>query len=201
MDLDSLLAVADQEYARLTSLRAAFTQRIENPLIGRTREGRGTWYQAGRRFFRMDFDDPPGDVYVADGVCLWLYEPSLHPDQVGTSLLEDGTEIGSVDILGRLLSEARTRYDGVYEGLASVAGTSTHHVSLTPRGPSQYVDVQVWIAESDRLVRRFRIEEENQTVRTVTLSSLEPQIPIADSVFRFTPPVGVSVFGADGRCG
>ncbi len=200
VDVDSLLALANSAYASLDRLRAAFSQRIENPLLGRTREGRGSWHQAGRNRFRMDFDEPADDIYVADGSCLWLYEPSLH-DQVMVSALEQGVEIGTIDILGRLLSEARTRYDGVDDGVEDIDGVETRVVSLTPRQlPARYVEVRLWIGVSDRYVRRFRIREENQTLRTVTLTRLEPQAPIDPSVFDYAPPAGVPVFPDDVRC-
>ena len=38
------------------------------------------------------------------------------------------------------------------------------------------------------------IVEINDTVRTVTLTSLEPNAPLPDSLFRFTPPPGAEVF-------
>lgn len=201
VDVDSLLALAHSAHASLDRLKAAFAQRIENPLLGRTREGRGTWYQEGRSRFRMDFDEPAGDIYVADGSCLWLYEPSLH-DQVVVSRLEEGAEIGSVDILGRLLSQARTTYDAVEEGTGEVGGVETRIVSLTPRElPARYVEVRLWIGVSDRYVRRFRMREENRTLRTVTLTPLEPEARIDPALFEYAPPEGVPVFPDDVRCG
>lgn len=200
VDVDSLLVLANSAYASLDRLEAAFAQRIENPLLGRTREGRGTWYQAGRNRFRMDFDEPAGDIYVADGSCLWLYEPSLH-DQVMVSRLEEGVEIGSVDILGRLLSQARTAYDAVDEGSAEIGAVETRIVSLTPRAlPARYVEVRLWIGVADHYVRRFRIREENQTLRTVTLTPLEPGARIDPVLFEYAPPEGVPVFPDDVRC-
>ncbi len=195
IDVDSLLAAAEAAYASLRSLRAAFVQRMEVPLLDRTSTGRGVWYQRGRDLFRMDFTDPPDDVFVADGTYLWLYQPSVQPDQVIRSDLAEGAiETGTADLLGRILAEARTGYDAVYEGRADVEGVPTHAVTLTPRGPSGYLRVRVWIAVADRLVRRFEIVEENESVRTVTLSRLEPGAALADTLFRFTPPPGVSVF-------
>ncbi len=201
VDVDSLLALANSAYAALDRLKAAFAQRIENPLLGRTREGRGTWLQAGRNRFRMDFDEPAGDLYVADGSCLWLYEPSLH-DQVVVSRLEEGVEIGSVDILGRLLSQARTSYDAVEEGTGAIDGVATRIVSLKPRElPARYVEVRLWIGVSDHYVRRFHVREENRTLRTVTLTALEPQARIDPALFEYAPPEGVPVFPDDVRCG
>lgn len=201
IDVDSLLASADVKYARLGSLRARFVQRIDVPLLNRSKEGRGVWSQRGRGNFRMDFEDPPDDILIADGTCLWQFEPSVRPDQVVSSALGYGVEVGSVDILGRLLSEARINYTGSYMGLEDVAGVSTHLVSLTPKGPSRYLNVIVWIADSDGLVRRFQIQEENETVRTVTLSNLEPEIVLADSLFRFSRPPDAIIFSTDEQCG
>ena len=199
--VETLLARAEAAYAGLDRLRAAFSQRIENPILGRTRDGNGTWLQAGTNLFRMDFAVPAGDLYVADGSCLWLYEPSLH-DQVVVSRLEEGVEIGTIDILGRLLAEARSRYDAVDAGVEAVDGAETRVVRLTPREfPARYVEVRLWIGVADDYVRRFRLEEENETVRTVTLTRLEPQAPIEPSQFAFTPPPGVPVFPGDVQCG
>lgn len=199
--VETLLARAEAAYAGLDRLRAAFSQRIENPILGRTRDGNGTWVQAGTNLFRMDFAVPAGDVYVADGSCLWLYEPSLH-DQVVVSRLEEGIEIGTIDILGRLLAEARSRYDAADAGVEAIDGAETRVVRLTPREfPARYVEVGLWIGVADHYVRRFRLEEENETVRTVTLTRLEPQAPVEPSRFAFTPPPGVPVFPGDVRCG
>lgn len=195
VDVDALLGTADRAYAGLPSLRATFEERVEVPLLERVREGRGVWYQEGRNRFRMDYRDPPDDVLVADGRYLWVYQPSAQPDQVIRSTLASGTpEVGTADLLGRILAEARTAYDAGYEGTETVSGVETHVVSLTPRGPSDWREVTVWIAPSDHLVRRFRLEREDETTRTVTLSELEPGLPLADSLFRFEVPEGVQVF-------
>ena len=195
MDPDELLAEADRAYSGLASLRAAFVQRVDVPLLDRTTQGHGTWYQEGRDRFRMDFEDPPGDAFVADGTHLWLYQPSANPNQVLRCVLAEGRQTaGGMDVLGRILSEARSSYEVTSEGTAIVSGRSTHAIALRPIGPSEYRFVRVWIDEIDRLVRRFRIEEENETIRTVTLSDLEPNVPLEDSLFEFAPPPGVEPF-------
>ena len=194
-DPDALLADAETAYRRLASLRAAFRQTVEVPLLDRSSTGVGIWYQEGPDRFRMDFTDPPEDVFVADGTYLWLYQPSVQPHQVIRSDLAGGAATaGTADLLGRILSEARTGYDATDRGAETVDGVETRVVELAPRGPSDYRQVTLWIAEADRLVRRFRIEQENGTLRTVTLSRLEPGVPLDDSLFAFTPPPGVDVF-------
>ena len=45
-----------------------------------------------------------------------------------------------------------------------------------------------------RNFRRFEIVESNETVRTVTLTDLEPNVSVSDEIFDFTPPPGTDVF-------
>jgi outer membrane lipoprotein carrier protein len=196
-DVHALLGRAEARYDSLHSLRARFEQTIQVPLLDKSREGHGTWYQEGRARFRMDFVQPAGDLIVADGAHLWLYYPSTNPGQVVRTTLEgDPTGVAMVDLEGRIFREARSGYDAKSEGPETIDGITTCRVELTPRDQASttYRKVRVWVGADDLLVRRFEITEENETVRTVTLSHLHPDVAIADSLFRFTPPAGVDVF-------
>lgn len=196
-DVRALLARAEARYDSLTSLRAAFDQVVEVPLMDRKREGHGTWYQEGRARFRMDFSDPPHDLIVADGRHLWLYYPSTNPGQVVRTTLEgDPTGTAMVDLEGRIFREARTGYRARLGGRETIDGVTTCRVDLEPEagGGSAYRKVRVWVGARDHLVRRFEITEENETVRTITLTHLEPDAAIADSLFQFHAPAGVDVF-------
>lgn len=191
----ALLSRAESVYRELRSLQAIFDQTIEVPLLARRREGTGVWYQKGRGRFKMDFLDPQGDVIVADGDHLWLYYPSTHPGQVIRSGIDATvTGAGMVDLQGRIFEEARDKYEAEYEGREEVAGSPAHRITLTPAGDSPYRRVRVWIDVDSYLVRKFEITERNETLRTVVLRELEPNAPIDDSVFRFSPPPGTDVF-------
>jgi outer membrane lipoprotein carrier protein len=194
-DVRDLLARAESTYDGLSSMRARFDQTIEITLLGRKRSGSGDWYQKGRGRFKMDFTDPEGDVIVADGSTLWLYYPSTHPGQVIRSTIDaNATGAGMVDLQGRIFEEAAEAYEAVLEGRRDVEGHDTWLVSLTPRAESPYRNVRVWIDIETLLVRRFEITEENETLRTVVLRDLQPDAPIEDDVFSFTPPAGTDVF-------
>ncbi len=195
VDVVALLAGAEEAYGALASLRASFLQVMEVPLLERTSSGTGVWYQKGRNRFKMDFLDPPDDEIVADGTYLWVYHPSQNPRQVIRSELAAGeTDSGTADLLARILSEARTSYDAHYDGRDSVDEVSAHVVALTPLGRSPYRSVRIWIGPRDRLIRRFQIVERNESIRTVSLSDLEPNAALADSLFQFTVPPGADVF-------
>ena len=194
-DVQVLLDRAREAYDGLTSMRAVFEQTIEIPLLGRRRDGSGSWYQKGPGRFKMDFADPAGDVIVADGQYLWLYYPSTHPGQVIRSAIDANvTGAGMVDLQGRIFEEADTAYDAVLKGSEDVKGHATWQIALTPTGESPYRRVRVWVDEDSFLVRRFEILEENEKVRTVILVELRTHDAIADSVLEYVPPEGTDVF-------
>lgn len=196
-DVRALLARAEARYDSLRSLQASFEQVVEVPLLDQKREGHGTWYQEGRARFRMDFSEPPHDLIVADGTHLWLYYPSTNPGQVvRTSLEGDPTGTAMVDLEGRIFRQARTGFDATLAGREKVAGVATCRIDLVaqPGAETTYRKVRVWVGAGDFLVRRFEITEENETVRTVTLSDLRPDAAIPDSLFTFHVPTGVDVF-------
>jgi len=194
-EVRELLGRAEARYDALTSMRAEFDQKIEIPLLGRERSGTGRWYQKGRGRFKMEFTEPPGDVIVADGTSLWLFYPSTHPNQVIRSTIDANvTGAGMADLQGRIFEQAAAAYDAELVGREEVEGRPTWLVVLTPREVSPYRRVRVWIDADDVLVRRFEIVEENETIRTVVLRNLRPDVPIDDEVFAFTPPPGADVF-------
>lgn len=194
-EVESVLERAKGVYDGITSMTARFHQTIEIPLLGRRRDGSGTWYQKGRGRFKMDFSDPDGDVIVADGSHLWLYYPSTHPGQVIRSEIDANiTGAGMVDLQGRIFEEASTGYEATLDGSEEVTGHPTWLVTLVPTEESPYRRVRVWVDHESYLVRRFEILEENETVRTIVLEELRPGAAIPDEVFEFAPPEGTDVF-------
>lgn len=194
-DVREILARAESTYNELSSLRARFTQTIEVPLLERTRTGSGVWYQKGRGRFKMEFEDPVGDVIVADGTYIWLYYPTTNPGQVIRSTIEARTTgAHMVDLQGRIFEDAKTIYDAAYLLEEEVTGRPAHLIELTPREASPYRRVRVWVDAENHLVRKFEIIEENETVRTVELGRLEPDAPIPDWYFQFEAPPNVDLF-------
>ena len=194
-DARAVLERAQERYRSLRSLRAEFRETVSVPLLDRERSGVGTWYQKGRGLFKLDYSEPPEDVIVSDGNHVWTYYPSSQPGQVTRTALEKSTRGREmVDLMGRIFREAQEGYRAEYAGRETVSGVETHRVVLTPTGEAPYRRVELWIAPDDDLVRKFDVTEENETVRTFTLTDLEPNAEIPDSVFEFAVPEGAEVF-------
>jgi outer membrane lipoprotein carrier protein len=190
---EAILERASRTYERTTTLKADFVQRIEIRAMEREEEGRGVVYQKKPNYFLMRFEEPKGDVVVADGEWFWMYYPSAQPHQVIRTAIERSTE-GATTMGSRFLVNPSERYVATYVGSDTVVGQVTDLISLVPKFDAPYTLVRVWIARSDHLVRKFEIHERNGTVRTMTLRNLEADARLPDGLFEFSPPAGVEVY-------
>jgi outer membrane lipoprotein-sorting protein len=191
-DAAQILARAEQAYANVHSLEADFVQQVEVPLLRQTLHSHGKLYHRAPDRFLMRFTDPAGDVILADGQYGITYHPSIDTVQVMRIPLAEGGQ--QVDLQREFLSDASVRFQATLTGSEQVGGRRTHAVTLVPRGQSPYVRVRLWVDAQDYLVRRFEITEQNESVRTVELSNLRPNVTLSDNLFRFTPPPGAQYF-------
>lgn len=188
----AILRRAERTYAGVRSMQADFVQRVTVPLLDQTQRSRGTLFHRRPDRFLMRFSDPQGDVIVADGRHLWMYYPSADAKQVlRTTLAEAGS---TVDLQQEFLSDTDRRFSVTHEGVETVGGRPADRLRLIPREPSQYLRVTIWVDREDSMVRRFEMVEQNESVRTLELSNLRPNVSLPDELFRFTPPAGAEVF-------
>lgn len=190
-EAERVLARASDAYGRVRTLRASFVQRVENPLLGRTTVSRGTLAQRRPDRFLMDFTEPAGDRIVSDGEHLWVYYPSVDAGQV--MRLPAGAGAGGVDLQAQFLGDPTRRFEPELRGEESVEGRIADVLVLTPRVPTGYSRLVLWVDRRDALARRFEITEESGTVRRFDLSGLRTGLELPDSLFRFTPPPGARI--------
>lgn len=187
-----LLQSTAARYESVTQFCADFTQHLSVPLLGDERTGTGQMCQARPNKFAMRFSDPEGDLVVVDGEWVWLYYPSLDPKQVLRFAMATGG--GGYDFHKEFLENPGQKYHVTYQAEEEVAGRRTHRLRLVPLQAKSYLAAVVWIDVDAPLLRQVRVEEENGSVRTVTLHSVEMDPPdLTDEWFTFTPPEGVFV--------
>ena len=188
----ALVEATSANYASVTRFCADFTQRLSVPLLGDERTGTGQMCQARPNKFAMRFSDPEGDLVVVDGEWVWLYYPSLDPNQVIRFAMTGGA--GAYDFHKEFLEDPASKYDVAYEALEEVAGRQTHRLRLLPLARASYESALIWIDEQEPILRQVRIVDENGSVRTITLErvDLDP-VAVGDDWFTFTPPPGAQV--------
>ena len=183
---------AAAEHAKMRTARVQFTQVITNPLTGNRINARGTVLRKAPGFLAITFTDPAGDRIIADGSHVWVYLPSTNPGQV-LKMSPSGSEVERLDPASQLLRSPRTRFNVADGGSATVGGRATRVVLLTPKGRESFSRAKVWIDTQNSLVRRFEVTEPSGLVRNVTLTSIQANVAVPASAFRFTPPRGVRV--------
>lgn len=189
---EDILARAAKAYEGVVTLRSEFVQKIVIPALEREKEGRGVVYQKKPNFFLMKFEEPEGDIVVADGEWLWMYY-TAQPEQVIRTVIHQTSENASLG--GEFVVNPTARYVATYVAREDVGDRPTHLLSLVPKFDAPYTLVRVWIDASDYLVRKTEIHEEHtETVRTLTFTNLVVGIDLPDELFSFSVPPGVEVF-------
>ncbi|MDB4949472.1 MAG: lolA [Gemmatimonadetes bacterium] len=187
-----ILRRVEQTAAGIRTMQADFTQRLDVALLNQHQQSSGRLYQKRPDRFLMRFTDPAGDVMVADGRYFWIYYPSSDRKQVIRSSIARGA--GQVDLQRQFLGNATARFNAVLGADDVVGGRPAWVMTLTPRAASQFKRLKVWVDKGDYLVRRFEITEQNDSQRRIELRHLRINAPVADALFRFTPPAGTQVF-------
>lgn len=195
------VAVAESSYDRVAkawsgyrSLSADFSQRIMNPLLGRTASSRGTFIQQKPNRVSITFTEPVGDRIVGDGANLWVYLPSSAPGQVmKLPASADGAVVA--DLLGQLLDAPRRTFTIGGGEAATIEGRATHRVVLTPRvaGSVPFQKATLWLDDKDPRPIRVQVTDPQGVERTLTLNTWSPNAVIPKGTFVFVPPKGAKV--------
>ena len=196
-DAGAILDRAVAAMNRVTTLRADFTQRIRDQMLGTDETSSGEFLQQRPGRFAMRWHRPAGDVIVADGQALWVYLPSTAPKQVVRSTLS-GKPGESADFVAEFLDHPRQRFAVSYVRADTVGTRPADVLALVPRQNTNlpYQRALIWVDQADSLVRRVEISEGSGAVRRVTLDHLRVNTALPASSFKFTPPAGTRVVDA-----
>lgn len=192
MDPATVLGRARAEYATVRSARAEFTQEIQNPLLGRALQSRGTLLQRKPGKLAVTFTEPAGDRIVSDGRWLWVYLPSTQPGQV-MRMSAGSTGTGGVDLAATVLDAPREGYTLADAGARTVQGRTLRGVTMTARADAAapFPRATVWVDLTDGTVREVAITDVQGVTRTVRMVRWEKNVVIADDAFVFRVPRGV----------
>lgn len=195
-DAGAILDRAVAALNRATTLRADFTQRIRDQMLGSDETSSGEFLQQRPGRFAMRWHHPAGDLIVADGQALWVYLPSTAPRQVVRTNLS-GKPGESADFVAEFLDHPRQRFTISYVRADTAGSRPADVLSLVPRQTNlPYQRALIWVDRADNLVRRVEISEGSGGVRRITLDHLRINTAIPASSFTFTPPAGVRVVDA-----
>jgi len=191
---DSALDRAVAAYATVKTARISFTQTIDNSLTGTTATTQGELQQRRPSRFAVTFAEPSGDRIVSDGQWVWVYLPSTNPGQVIRAKVgADGA--GAPDFAAQFLEAPRKSYTVSGGSAATIDGSATHAVVLTPKSTSSpFSKVTLWVNDGDAFLRRVETIDGSGVVRRITVTKFARNTPVDANAFVFKVPAGVKVF-------
>ena len=193
-DAAAVVGRSARAYQALSSLKADFEQRIDDPLIDTALTSRGTLVQAGQSRLAMRFSSPAEDRIIIDGRYVWVYTPSTTPGQVLRLGLPSGGPVYGFNVLSWILDRPTERYRMQYLRADRLNGRAVDVVQLVPTIPElPFSRAIVWLDRDDALPRRLEITERMGGTRTIALSHLRVNDTVPDSTFAFKVPSGVHV--------
>jgi outer membrane lipoprotein carrier protein len=191
---DATIDRAVAAWAKIKTVRGTFEQTVTNALTRSSANARGTYAQERPNRLAIRFEDPVGDAIISDGRVVWVYLPSSSPGQVIKRSATDKASV-PIDLTGQFLDAPRTKYDITPAGARTVSGHAAHGLTLVPKAGTSapFTKATVWVDDDDALIREFEEVETNGVTRHIRLTAVEPNAPVAASVFTFTVPKGVKI--------
>lgn len=172
------------------SLKADFTQVVLDSNLKQVKQSTGTLSIKRPDRFRWDYAKPNPEVIVADGKRLWLYDVELQ--QVTVKPLND-TLAASPAVLLSGSNDVEKSFS--VEDLGAKDGLEW--VNLVPKvKDTDFENVRLGFKGDDVAV--MELKDNLGDLTRITFSNLQRNVPVADDVFKFTPPKGADVIGDTG---
>ncbi|MBI3561465.1 MAG: outer membrane lipoprotein chaperone LolA [Gammaproteobacteria bacterium] len=173
----------------VTTLSAVFQQTTQGEASGKqqpkpqTSVGRLVVQSPNK--FRLEYDKPYKQIYVADGKRLWSYDADL--EQVTVKLQKD-----LLANLPALVLSNPADLDRVYNVNQEAKVDNLEWFRLTPKGKdSSFESVRLGFGEGKLAV--FEMRDSFGQVTRLTFTSMSYNPSVSARQFQFTPPAGVDV--------
>lgn len=187
LDADSIVQRFQVKYEKVSTLAAGFVQETYIRSLDRWEVSRGKVYFKKPGKMRWDYMEPEKDQVVTDGTTLWIYEPDLA--QVIEIPALTGTATIAMDFL---TGTGRLAEDFSVELVEDK--TTTYLLGLEPREPLEGVKkISIEVDKQSYLVVKSVIEDHFGGETSVSLSGIELNKTLSDTLFEFSVPEGVRV--------
>lgn len=195
-DLRKVAQAVDQHYNQLHSLQAEFTETYRGAGMDRTESGTLWLKKPGK--MRWEYRSPRDKLFLSDGKDAWFYVPG--DKQVRKTPVRKLEDLRSP--LGFLLG--KTRLEKELQGLGFAPDIppldpGNYVLRGVPRGLEDRITHILLEVTPDNRIRRIQIDDVDGSTTEYRFGQPKEDLPLADTLFRFTPPPGVETI--DGEIG
>jgi outer membrane lipoprotein carrier protein len=189
VDLNKVLKGVENRYNSAKTLRAEFTQTVR--VQGRTRTPeKGVVYLSRPKKTRWEYSVPQGRVFVSDGKYTHDYDPRDNTYSREEMKETDDTRVPLAFLMGNLdFQKDFSRYETRFEGADAV-------VKMFPRNQNAWFTEITMTVAPDFSIRRVLVVGQDFSTTEFLLSNEVRNLPVADALFRYTPPSGAKVVNA-----
>ena len=187
-DTKSLAHAVDRHYNSLKSLKCSFTEIYQGPGISRSESGTLWLKKPGR--MRWEYRQPREKLFLTNSHTAYFYVPGEQQARK--------TDIKNLDDIRSPLRYllGKTKLEKELSGLSTAPDVPPLHAGDTvlrgvPKSMEDRIsDVLLEISPAHQIVR-IVIHEVDGSSTDFRFTNLEENVPVQDSLFRFTPPPGV----------
>ena len=176
-------------YNKLHSLRAGFTESYEGLGMSRSESGTLLLLKPGR--MKWDYTSPAGKLFLLDGKYAWSWSRGAAQVQRIPAKQLDDLRSPLRFLLGHTELEKELTHLTVSpgpEGEFVLAGV--------PKGQENRIRTVELNVTAVGAITAIKIEENDGAITRFTFTGEQPNAPIPENVFHFTPPAGVPVVDA-----
>lgn len=180
----------DEHYNRLKTFKTDFTENYQGPGISRTERGTLWLKKPGR--MRWEYREPREKLFLTDAHTAFFYVPGER--QARKTPLRNLDDIRSP--LRYLLGKSRLEKE--LDGLSVAADHAPARTGDTvlrgvPKTMKDRISEVLLEISPGFQIDRIVIREIDGTTTDFVFSNTQENVPVEDSLFRFTPPPGVEV--------
>lgn len=190
-DVSQIAGRIQQKYATIGAFTAKFTQAIRNAASGDTENRSGTFFFKKPTLVRWETVSPEKELLIVGQSAVWDYfEEDKEVYRYSVQEI-----ISSKTMLRFLTGKANLTEDFIVaESKTEKGGPGQIVLDLAPREPEPgLVMARIWVDQHTDLIVRIRIQDFYANTNDLTLSNVELNPKLADSLFQFTPGKDVKV--------
>ena len=185
---DALMGKIQAHYQKVSSLSGEFTQVLVHKESGSRTEQAGKLEFRKPLLVRWEVTTPKREeLIVVNAKELWDYIPGEEiVYKYPVALVQDSrTMIKVITGQSNLREDFKVKADGKENGL--------NKLKLIPKEATQQITMAVIWVSDDGIIKRAMIQDFFGNENDITFTSLKFDVPMQDSMFKFTPPAGVEV--------
>jgi outer membrane lipoprotein carrier protein len=181
--------LVDHHYNQLHSLRADFTETYEGLGMQKSESGTLLLLKPGR--MRWDYSAPASKLFLIDGKNAWFYvQGAAQVQRISAKQLDD-LRSPLRFLLGH--TELEKEMSGLHLA-ASSPGQGTYELVGQPKGQENRVRrVSLTVASGTGAIEAIEIEETDGALTHFIFAGQQPNAPVPEGAFHFTPPPGIPV--------